>query len=271
MLVVTQPDRPGNRMKLTPSPVKAVAMELGLPVGQPERIRDPASVERLRELDPELIVVVAYGQIIPRSILALPRSGIVNVHASLLPSHRGAAPIAHAILAGDRVTGITIMRMDELLDHGPLLQQEKVAIGARETAPDLTARLAVAGARLLADTLVRLDEIIPVEQDHTRATMAPRLRKEDGGLRWEMTADEIDRRVRAFQPWPGNTVHFRGRALKIVAGTPVDGSGEPGSVLGRSREGLAIATGEGAYRLETIQLPGRGPMPANQLLSLPDA
>ena len=258
-------------MRLVPSPVRAAAAELGLAIAQPERIRDSASVARIEELAPELIVVVAYGQIIPRSILALPPGGIVNVHASLLPRHRGAAPIAHAILAGDAVTGVTIMRMDELLDHGPLLEFEKVPVGARETAPELTGRLAAVGARLLAGTVDHLDLVLPVAQDHARATMAPRLRKEDGWLRWEMSAVEIDRRVRALQPWPGTTVAFRGRMVKVIAGTPVDGEGEPGSVLGRSREGPAVATGAGAYRLATVQLPGRGAMPGNQLLSLPDA
>ena len=271
LLVVTQPDRPGNRMKLAPSPVRAAALDLGLPIAQPERIRDAATVERLQALAPELLVVVAYGQLIPRSIINIPARGIVNVHASLLPRHRGAAPVAHAILAGDRVTGITIMRMDELLDHGPLLAVEKVGIDDRETSPRLSARLATVGARLLCDALEQLDSIVPLDQDHARATMAPRLRKEDGRLRWEMTAGEIDRRVRALQPWPGTTVDLRGRTIKIVAGRPVDGDGEPGSVLGRTRGGLVIATGKGAYRLEVVQLPGRGAMAANQLLSLPDA
>lgn len=258
-------------MKLKPSPVKAAAGELGLEVAQPERIRHEASVALLREVAPELIVVVAYGQIIPRSILALPPRGIVNVHGSLLPLHRGAAPVAHALLAGDSVTGVTIMLMDEQLDHGPILEVEKVTIGARETAPALTARLAEVGARLLAATLDRLDEVVPLEQDHARATMAPRLRREDGMLNWQMSATEIDRRVRALQPWPGTTVEFRGRSVKVLAGTPLDGAGEPGSIVARSREGLVVATGEGSYRLESVQLAGSGAMPANQLLSLPDA
>lgn len=258
-------------MKLLPSPMKAAAEKLGLPVAQPEQIREDSSVRRLQDLAPELMVVVAYGQIIPRSILSLPAKGVVNVHASVLPRHRGAAPVAHAILAGDAATGVTIMQMDQLLDHGPILEAEKVQIGPRETAPELTLRLSRVGALLLASTVERLDEITPLEQDHHQATMAPRLRKEDGRLQWSLPAMEIDRRVRALQPWPGTTIDFRGRAVKLLAGSPEEGEGAPGEVLGRSRDGLLVATGEQAYRIRWAQLPGRAAMPGNQLLSLPHA
>jgi folate-dependent phosphoribosylglycinamide formyltransferase PurN len=166
-LVVTQPDRPGHRLRLTPPPVKAAAQELGLEVFQPERVRAPESVERLTAAAPELIVVVAYGQIIPRSVLEIPPGGILNVHGSLLPRHRGAAPIAHAILSGDSTTGVTIMRMDELLDHGPILTARETAIGPHEDAAALAERLAPMGAELLGETIARLDEIVPVEQDHS--------------------------------------------------------------------------------------------------------
>jgi len=176
-LVITQPDRPGHRMKLSPPPVKLAAIELGLEVYQPERIRAPEVIERLRALAPELIVVVAYGQIIPRSILEIPARGVVNVHDSLLPRHRGASPVAHSILAGDRETGVTIMRMDEQLDHGPILAVRKVAIEPSEDAAGLTRRLAEVGAVLLVETIAQLDGITEVEQDHTRATTAPRLRR----------------------------------------------------------------------------------------------
>jgi len=244
-LVITQPDRPaGRRLKVTPSPVKVAAEQLGLEVYQPEHIRGAEAVERLQRLSPDLLVVVAYGQIIPPSVLAIPKLGAVNVHASLLPRHRGAAPVAHAILAGDQETGVTIMRMDEQLDHGPLLAGRPTKIGAREDAVGLTARLAEMGAALLVDTLESLDEIKEAEQQHARATLAPRLRKEDGELEWEMGALEIDRRVRALQPWPGATLPSTKRRVKILSGH-VEGD---------------------RYVPEVVQLPGKRPAPAKQVL-----
>lgn len=243
-LVITQPDRPGHRMKLTPPPVKLAAIELGLEVYQPERIREPEAVQRLRALAPELIVVVAYGQIIPRWILAIPPRGVINVHASVLPRHRGASPVAHAILAGDRETGVTIMLMDEQLDHGPVLAIRAVAIEPQEDAAGLTRRLAGVGAKLLVDTLARLDEIHPVEQDHALASVAPRLRREDGELDWSLGADEIDRRVRALQPWPGVTLPTPRGRVKVLSGH-VDGD---------------------RYVPEVVQVPGRKPAPAAQVL-----
>jgi methionyl-tRNA formyltransferase len=176
-LVVTQPDRPGHRMKMTAPAVKVAAQELGIEVYQPEKIRDPEAVERLRALEPDLLVVVAYGQILPRSVLSIPKRGAINVHASLLPRHRGAAPIAHAILAGDSETGVTIMRMDEQLDHGPILAMRSTPIGRDEDAVALTSRLAEMGAELLVDTLARLDDVQPKEQAHEEATVAPRLNR----------------------------------------------------------------------------------------------
>ncbi len=243
-LVVTQPDRPGNRMKLTPPPVKVAATELGLEVYQPERIRDPEAVERLRAVAPELIVVVAYGQIIPRAVLAIPPRGVVNVHASLLPRHRGASPVAHALLAGDSETGVTIMLMDEQLDHGPILATRKVAIEPGEDAAALTRRLAVVGASLLVETVGRLDEIALVEQDHARATLAPRLKREDGELDWSLGAEEIDRRVRALQPWPGVTLPTARGRVKVLSGH-VEGD---------------------RYVPDLVQVPGRKPAPASQVL-----
>jgi methionyl-tRNA formyltransferase len=243
-LVITQPDRPGNRMKVTASMVKIAAVELGLEVYQPERIRDPEVVERLRALAPEMIVVVAYGQIIPRSILAIPARGVINVHASVLPRHRGASPVAHAILAGDSETGVTIMLMDEQLDHGPVLAMRNVAIEPQEDAAGLTRRLAGVGAKLLVDILARLEEIHPVEQDHSKATVAPRLRREDGELDWSLGAEEIDRRVRALQPWPGVTLPTSRGRVKVLSGH-VEGD---------------------RYVPEIVQLPGRKPAPAAQVL-----
>jgi len=244
VLVITQPDRPGHRMKVVPSPVKVAAEELGLPVYQPEKVRDPAVLSRLRELKPDVMVVVAYGQIIPPDVLSIPARGVVNVHASLLPRHRGAAPIAHAILAGDRETGVTIMRMDEQLDHGPILATRSTAIGAHEDASFLTARLAEMGAQLLVETLNRLDDIEPVAQEHTRATVAPRLRREDGELEWGLGAQEIDRRVRALQPWPGATLPTSRGRVKVLKGH-IDGE---------------------RYVPDIVQAPGKKPAPAKQVL-----
>jgi methionyl-tRNA formyltransferase len=244
-LVITQPDRPASRgLKVTPPPVKVAAMELGLDVFQPERIRDPEAVERVRRLSPDVLVVVAYGQIIPASLLSIPRYGAVNVHASLLPRHRGAAPIAHAILAGDRETGVTIMRMDEKLDHGPVLASRSTAIGEREDAVALTARLAVMGAELLVETLGRLGTLKAVSQDDEAATVAPRLRREDGELEWGMGALEIDRRVRALQPWPGVTLPTKKGRVKVLSGH-IEG---------------------GSYVPDIVQLPGKKPAPAKQVL-----
>lgn len=243
-LVVTQPDKPGHRMKVTPPPVKVAAQELGLEVFQPERIRAPEAVERLRGLAPDLLVVVAYGQILPLAVLEVPRRGAVNVHASLLPRHRGAAPIARAILAGDHETGVTIMLMDEQLDHGPVLAERATEIGPREDAVALTTRLAEMGAQLLVETVAQLEELRPVEQDHERATLAPRLRREDGELDWDLAADEIDRRVRALQQWPGVTLPTARGRVKVLSGH-VEG---------------------GRFVPDVVQLPGKRPAPAKQVL-----
>ena len=244
-LVITQPDRPAGRgMKLTAPPVKVAAEKLGLEVYQPVRIREAEPVKRLQRLKPDLLVVVAYGQIIPKGVLSIPRFGAVNVHASLLPRHRGAAPVAHAILAGDAETGVTIMRMDEKLDHGPILATRATQIGEREDAAELTSRLAEMGAELLVETLERIDEIKEVEQEHGKTTIAARLSREDGELEWSLGAAEIDRRVRALQPWPGVTLPTKKGRVKVLKGH-VEGD---------------------LYVLDVVQLPGKKPAPAKQVL-----
>jgi len=242
--VITQPDRPGHRNRVTPSAVKVAAAELGLPVYQPERIRDAESIARLGALEPDFLVVVAYGQILPSSVLEVPRLGAINVHASLLPRHRGAAPVARAILAGDDETGVTIMRMDEKLDHGPILAVQATPIGEREDAATLTARLAEMGAQLLVETLENFDELRVVGQDHRRATVAAKLRKEEGELEWEMGAKEIDRHVRGLQPWPGATLPTSRGRVKVLSGH-VEGD---------------------RYVPDVVQLPGKKPAPAKQVL-----
>jgi methionyl-tRNA formyltransferase len=243
-LVITQPTRPGHRMKPAPPPVKVAADGWGLQVIQPERIKAPEVADQLRRVAPDLLVVVAYGQIIPASVLSIPRLGALNVHASLLPRHRGAAPVAHAILSGDRETGVTIMRMDEKLDHGPILAMRKTGIGEGEDAAALTRRLAVMGAELLVETLEQLEQIPPVEQDHDRATLAPRLRREDGELDWNADPDEIDRRVRGLHPWPGVTMPTKSGPVKVLSGH-VEGD---------------------RYVPDVVQLPGKKPAPAKQVL-----
>jgi len=247
-LAVTQPDRPAGRgMKVTPPPVKVAAQEVGLPVYQPERIRDPEAVERLRATAPDFLVVVAYGQIIPKSVLDLPRLGAINVHASLLPRWRGAAPVARAILAGDGKTGVTIMKMDEQLDHGPILAVRATPIGEDEDAAALATRLADMGAELLVETLAHFEELPIVGQDHKEATIAPKLRRDEGELDWDMGAAEIDRRVRGLQPWPGATLPTARGRIKVIKGH-VEGD---------------------RYVPDLVQLPGKRPAPAKQVL--PDA
>jgi methionyl-tRNA formyltransferase len=268
-LVVSQPDRTAGRgLRLTPPAVKTAAEELGLEVFQPERIRAPEAVARLREVAPELMVVAAYGQIVPSSVLEIPPRGLVNVHGSLLPRWRGAAPVAHAILSGDRVTGVTIMQMDAELDHGPILATAPTEIGPHEDAVSLTARLADLGASLLVDTIGRLNEIEPRKQDHAKATYARKLTRDDGELEWTLDSLEIDRRVRAFQPWPGVTLPWKGSRLKVLRGKPAVGKGRPGSVLGVCpMDGVEVACGSGSYILLQVQLPARRPMAARVLVT----
>src|SRR4029077_13580448 len=243
-LVVTQPDRPARRgMKLTPPPVKLAAQELGLAVYQPEKIRGPEAVERLHSLAPDLLIVVAYGQILPRAVLDIPRLGALNVHASLLPRWRGAAPVARAILAGDMETGVSIMKMDEQLDHGPVLGVRATPIEEGEDAAQLTRRLAGIGAKLLVETLERFEDLPGAEQDHTKATLAPKLTKDEGELEWSMGAADIDRRVRGLQPWLGATLPTSRGRVKVLRGH-VEGD---------------------RYVPDVVQLPGKKPAPAKQV------
>ena len=258
-LVIAQPDRPvGRGRRLLPGPVKRFALDRGIPVAQPEKIRlDPEILDRLRAAAPDIQVVVAYGQIIPMTIVALPPRGTVNVHFSLLPRFRGAAPVAAAIAAGETRTGVTIFSLNEKMDEGDILAEEETPIGSLETAGELEARLASLGAGLLLRTLDRIDEIIPRSQDHSLATLAPKIRKEDGRIEWTRSAVEIDRRVRALSPKPAAFVRLRGSRLIILAGRPVEGvatpahQGPPGTVTSLSKEGITVACGGGTRYLIT--------------------
>lgn len=250
LLVVTQPDRPGGRgLKPVASPVKIKAAELGLPLYQPERIRNEEAQAHIRATGADLMVVVAYGQILPASLLEAPRLGTVNVHASLLPRHRGPAPVEWAILSGDRETGVTIMQMDAGVDTGPILAQEPVPIGPDETAGQLEARLAGIGAKLLLRTTDRMQagEIEATPQPSAGASHAPRLKSEDGKLDNDMTAVEIDRRVRALAERVGVWLEHPLGAIKVLKGHPLK-TNEDG--------GLLILTRDGTYVVEEVQPAG---------------
>ncbi len=254
--VVTQPDRPSGRgHQLTASPVKQSALQRNLPVYQPERIRRPEAASALTALQPDVMVVVGYGQIIPHSIIDIPPHGIVNVHASLLPKYRGAGPVQWAIANGETRTGVTTMRIDAGLDTGDMLLKSETEIGPDETAIELGARLATLGAVLLIETLAQIDAIVPQKQDPAQATYAPLLKKEDGLIDWRQPAPAIHNRVRGFQPWPGAYTRFRGQQLhiwksRVAAGPPT----EPGHLLTHP---LRAACGEGALELIEVQLEGR--------------
>lgn len=268
VIVVTQPDRPkGRGLEMQLSPVKQRAVELNLPVFQPEKIRQEPSVERIRELTPiDAIVVAAFGQIIPKSILDIPRLGSINVHASLLPKYRGAAPIHYAIAAGETVTGVTTMLMDPGLDTGDMLLKAETPIGPEETTGELEVRLAEIGAELLIQTLAGLDrgEITPVLQDNSQATLAPSIKREAGEIDWTQPAKVISDKIRAYTPRPGAYTIFEGRTLKLWRARP--GSSEtqsaPGQVIAVTSEGVEVAAGEGTLVLLEVQPEGKKRMSA---------
>jgi methionyl-tRNA formyltransferase len=244
--------------------VKEAALRLGLPVYQPERVKRPESVDYLRTLAPDAMVVVGYGQIIPQSIIDIPLLGILNVHASLLPKYRGAGPIQWAIVNGETVTGVTIMRIDAGLDTGPLLLKAETAIGGDETALELGRRLSVMGADLLVEALDALTagRGVPQPQDNAQATYAPMLKKEDGRIDWNGSAVQIHNQVRGMQPWPGAHSSFRGAALHVWRARPTEaGAGHPPGTLVRIKP-LLVACGVGALELIEVQMEGRKRMPA---------
>ena len=260
--VFTQPDRPkGRGNQLAASSVKEAAIELGLRVLQPERIRRPEQVAAIADMKPELMVVVGYGQIIPQAIIDIPAHGILNVHASLLPKYRGAAPIQWAIANGETETGVTIMRIDAGLDTGDMLARASMPIGPEETAPELSNRLADAGAELLVESIKRIENETAVytPQDNTSATYAPVLKKEDGRIDWSLPASVIHNRVRGFTPWPGAYTGFRGQILRIYSALPLAGQagGTAGTLKIEKRTLRVICGHNSALELKEIQLEGK--------------
>jgi methionyl-tRNA formyltransferase len=270
----TQPDRPAGRgQALASSPVKQRALQLGIAVEQPASLKSDAAVARLRELAPDLLVVVAYGLILPQAVLDVPRHGCWNIHASLLPRWRGAAPIQRAILAGDEATGITIMQMDAGLDTGPMLLTRRTPIGPREHGGSLHDRLAGLGAEAIVAAIAgwQAGRIAPQPQPGDGATYAAKIRKEEARIDWAQPALAIDRQVRAFNPWPVAETTWAGRQLRVWQAEPdpvepKDGT-SPGAVLESAAGRLVVATGAGALRLTQVQLAGKRAMPAAEFLN----
>jgi methionyl-tRNA formyltransferase len=262
-LVVAQPDKPAGRgMEMRPPAVAVRARELGLPLLQPQKVRE--AIEDVKRVAPEIAIVVAYGKILPAELLEIPRRGFLNIHGSILPRWRGAAPIQRAIEHGDAETGVTIMRVDEQLDHGPMLAIAKTPIGPDEHTPSVAACLSALGAATLLDALARIDEIEETPQDHSRATLAPKIEKQEGEIDWNASAQSIYDKFRAFDPWPGI---FTKEGLKLIEIHPATGrpgnsatrqpaTGNPATVLALD-DGVTIACGTGSIRIITMQRPGK--------------
>jgi methionyl-tRNA formyltransferase len=262
--VLTQPDRPAGRaQEMQPPPVKVAALRLGLTVHQPEKIKSDSARELLQRLQPDAMVVVGYGQILPPWLLELPRLGCINLHASLLPAYRGAAPIQWAVVNGETKTGLTTMQMDPGMDTGPILLQWETEIGAEETAVELADRMSQAGPELMTQTLRELESgtLTAQPQDNSRASRAPLLKKEHGRIDWNLTAGEIFNRVRGFLPWPGAYTGFRGQKLQIWRAKPYPGFTNSGALPGQlllDGENLRVVCGSGAgLHLLEVQLEGK--------------
>ncbi|MBQ3215344.1 MAG: methionyl-tRNA formyltransferase [Oscillospiraceae bacterium] len=257
--VYTQPDRPkGRGMKLVASPVKEVALEHDLPVFQPENFKDSATVEQLRQLQPDVCAVVAYGQLLPQSVLDVPSRGCINIHASVLPTYRGSAPYQWAVLDGLKETGVTAMYLCRKMDAGDIIDVSKTPIGPDETAGELLDRLAVLGANLLSKTLGRfaVGEVNATPQDEALVSYAPMLDKSMCPIDWTKTAQQVHDHVRGLHPWPVATTELAGKRFKIHGTAVVEGSGEPGQILGLTKTGLRIACGEGAIEIRSLQAEG---------------
>ncbi|MFZ0641110.1 MAG: methionyl-tRNA formyltransferase [Candidatus Acidiferrales bacterium] len=262
--VFTQPDRPrGRGRQAAQSPIKEAALQAGIPVHQPEKMRSEAATELITQIEPDAVVIIAYGQIIPRALLDIPRLGWINLHGSLLPKYRGAAPVQRAILSGEQQTGLTTMRIDAGLDTGPILEQLPVSVGPDETATELLARMSGLGAPMMLDTLQELErgELTPKPQDNSLATLAPPLKKEEGLIDWVQPVSTIYNRIRAFDPWPGTYTLFRGRSCHIW-GRPGDSDSaaaqaQCGTIVRKGQEVL-VACGQSTWlQLESVRLEGR--------------
>ena len=266
--VYTQPDKPqGRKQILTAPPVKTLALEHDIPVFQPNTLKNEVEQARLRELAPEVIIVVAYGKLLPKAVLDIPPHGCINVHGSLLPRWRGAAPIQWAVIAGDEMAGVTTMQMAEGLDTGDMLLTYETKVGEKETAGELFDRLAQSGAELLIQTLVKLDEITPRPQDDAQSCYAHMLDKQMAVIDWSKSAHEIDCLIRGLNPWPIALTTLSGERLKVFAAEKAAGNGEPGTVLEADpKKGLTVACGEGALKLTEIQLVGGKRMKATDFL-----
>jgi len=266
--VFTKPDMPvGRKRILTPPEVKVAAEELGLPVYQPTTLKDDETYEILKELKPDLIVVVAYGKILPKRILELPPLGCINVHASLLPKYRGASPIQWSIVCGESETGVSTMLLDEGMDTGDILLTAKTEIGKEETAEQLWDKLKVLGGELLIETVKGLENgsITPIKQDETQATYAPIIKKQDGEIDWKLSAKEIDCKIRGLHAWPVAYTKVDNKMLKIFSAEIVDENGKPGEVL-KSEKELVVACGENALKITELQLEGSKHMKAEDFL-----
>ncbi len=271
--VYTQPDKPAGRGRsLVPTPVKRAAMTWKLPVVQPTSLKKPEVVAQLADFHPDIIVVAAFGQILPQSVLDLPRYGCINIHPSLLPRFRGASPVASAILAGDEFTGVSLMLLDKGLDTGPVLARAQISISAHDTTGSLTAKLSLLAARLLLEVLpcwIR-GELTPQPQNEAEAVYSAPISKEDGEIDWHLSAIDIWRRVRAFQPWPGCYTRWRGRQLKIMEAVPLPGGGtlEAGQVVAMegAKADFGVGAGEGVLGISRVQLGGKRAMLAAEFL-----